>query len=147
MHRLLLLLVLSALGAVPAAADAPEFADYPAPVYSGKVAKPILDTADKREYRTRLNAAAKRRPDVAGQYILATWGCGTTCVAGAVLNARSGVVTFLPAGVCCWDGDEEPLHFTVDSHLIALVGMLNEEEPKGTHYFVLDEDRFTPLPQ
>src|SRR4051812_47260047 len=109
----------------PALAEQPKFSDYPAEIYKGKVAKPILDTADKRNFHTRINEAAKGRPDFAGHFIIVKWGCGASCLGGAVLDAKSGVVDFLPRSVCCSSNfDLEPLDYHADSRLLIANGML-----------------------
>jgi hypothetical protein len=126
--------------ATPTLADMPDFPHFPAEVYSGKVAKPLLDTEDKRMYRTRINEAAKGEVDFAGHYIVAKWGCGASCLSGAIIDAKSGVVTMIPWMVCCtmWDGDAERIQHRAESRLIVFVGMINEEEPDAFHYFEFD---------
>jgi hypothetical protein len=146
MLRPLLLTVI--LCAMPALADEPKFSDYPAgEAYTGKVAKPILDSEDKRMFRTRINDAAKGDVNFAGRYIVAKWGCGASCVSGAVIDAKSGVVTMIPWAVCCtkWDGDGERIQHQADSRLIAFVGLLNEEEPDAFHYFDFERGEFRPV--
>jgi len=132
-----------ALWATPAFADEPRFSDYSAEIHAGKVAKPILDTEDKRMFRTRINEAAKGNPDFAGRFIVAKWGCGASCVGGAVIDAKSGVVTMVPWIVCCTsDYDAEPIVFQADSRLIVFTGLINEEEPDAAHYFEFDGAEF-----
>lgn len=135
-----------ALWAAPALADEPKFSDYPAEIYTGKVAKPILDTEDKRMFRTHINEAAKGKPDFAGHFILATWGCGASCVSGAVIDAKSGVVTMVPWIVCCSSNwDVEPLVYQADSRLIVFNGLINEQEPDAAHYYEWDGKEFRPV--
>ncbi len=124
----------------------PQFASYPvAQVYTGPNAQPILDTPRKHAYRTRLRAAAAMKPDFAGEYVVATWGCGTACIAGAVVNVRTGRVTFLPGSVSGWgavDTTFEPVERRVGSSLIVLAGMINEQEPLGAHFYLFDGTTF-----
>lgn len=82
--------------------------------------------------------AAKGGVNFAGDHILATWGCGAQCLMGAVINARSGFVQFLPGTICCWfeGGDDiNPIDFESGSDLLILTGMINEEEPLARHYY------------
>jgi len=151
-------LLLFALGVVSAgvaarpaayAAKIPQFAAYPAsPGYHGRNAEPQLSTPEARTYRTRLREAAKERPNFAGRYILTTWGCGTSCVMGAVIDAQSGRVTFLPATVCCWsvsvDDGFRPVEARLTSRLIVLSGLLDEKGTMGSH-FVFDGHSFAKL--
>jgi hypothetical protein len=132
-----------ALSAGTALADAPKFSDYPAEIYTGKVAKPVLDTADKRMFRTRIDEAAKGKPDFAGSFIFARWGCGASCVSGAVIDARTGAVTMVPWMVCCSANyDVEPLVYRADSRLVVFNGLIDEEEPDAAHYFEWDGKEF-----
>jgi hypothetical protein len=142
-----LLIALALFAATPAFADQPKFSDYPADIYKGKVAKPILDTADKREFKTRINEAAKGKVDFAGHFIVAEWGCGASCLGGAVIDAKTGVVTMIPWSTCCtmWNGDADRIQRKADSRLIAFVGMINEEEPDAFHWFEFDRGNFKPV--
>jgi hypothetical protein len=132
------------------AGDIPQFAAYPAPLaHHGKNAEPDLSTQEARSFRTRLREAAKERPNFAGRYILTTWGCGTSCDMGAVIDAQSGRVTFLPATVCCWsmavDDGFRPVEARLTSRLIVLSGLLDEKGEMGSHFFVFYGRRFTKL--
>ncbi len=108
--------------------DVPQFIDYP--VTSGYIGKPapvILDSKDKKMFRTTLREAAKEPPNFAGNYVLTTWGCGTYCITGAVVNLRTGEVVFLPGSICCWQGEGERLIFRLNSRLLVTAGIMNEE--------------------
>jgi hypothetical protein len=138
-----------AVHAAARATQTPTFAAYPvSAIYRGKNAKPQLLSPDARMFRTRLEDAAKQRPNFAGRYILATWGCGTSCVMGAVIDAQTGRVTFLPAGVCCWGAVDDrfnPVDGRLTSKLIVLSGQLGEKGEMGSHYFVFDGRKFTKI--
>ncbi|HEU4872788.1 MAG TPA: hypothetical protein VFT44_06795 [Pyrinomonadaceae bacterium] len=70
----------------------PQFKDYPVTEsYMGKTA-PVVLTRDDRMFRTRLKEASKEKPNFAGRYILTAWGCGTTCLMGGVIDAKTGKV-------------------------------------------------------
>lgn len=129
-----------------AAADVPQFRNYPVTVYSGPVSPPDLSShPNARTYRTRLRNAAKGQVNFAGEFILTYWGCGTTCVDGAILNARSGQVYFLPHSLCCWgDVDEgfKPIEIRRYSRLIVLAGLKDEEEPMGAHFYEFRDGAF-----
>jgi hypothetical protein len=47
-------------------------------------------TRAAREFRTRLREAARDKPNFAGRFIGTTLGCGTECVQGAIIDARTG---------------------------------------------------------
>lgn len=74
----------------------PLHADYPAAIYTGPPAPVQLDTDFKRSMRTRLRNGAQAQPDFAGSYHVVTWGCGTNCLNGVVVNRRTGKVYGLP---------------------------------------------------
>lgn len=126
-----------------------KFEDFAQTVYTGRIRRPKLSShPDARTYRTRLREAARGKVNFAGDWVLATWGCGTTCLTGAVINARSGRVQFLPGSVCCWFelGEEvNPIDYRADSSLLVLTGMINEEEPAAKHYYELRNGQFHKL--
>jgi hypothetical protein len=127
------------------AQDAPRFNDYPATqTYRGKSAQPKLTTKDARRFRTMLRQAAEGKANFAGHFIVAKWGCGTACVMGAIIDARSGAVTMLPFTLCCWRetyDDFQPFAYRLDSRLIVFLGQRNEEGENGYHAYVFDNGR------
>ena len=144
--------VLCSLLLSAAAPPPPGFGAYPAgPVFTG--ANRIVLRARDMDYRTRLREAAAQKPDFAGHYVLASWGCGTECVMGAAIDVRSGRVTWLPGTLCCWypdafaDASEaEPLRFRLDSRLLILTGARNERNGDlAEHHYLIDGNRFVHL--
>lgn len=130
-------------------ANVPQFDEYAAKIYSGSVSSPdLLSHPNARTYRTRLRNAAKGDINFAGNYLLTTWGCGTTCIMGAVINAKSGAVHFLPGSICCWfkaGEDVIPIDYRLDSDLIIFTGLINEQEPIAKHYYEFREGEFMLL--
>jgi hypothetical protein len=119
------------------------FEDYPAlDTFSGDAAKVRLADSESRQYATMLKSAAHRKPNFAGHYVLANWGCGASCVMAAAVDLKTGSVTWLPFTVCCWDADvPEPLVFKLQSRLLVVHGSRNETE-KGTYYYQFDGGKF-----
>jgi len=136
----------------PGASSPLRFEDFPASTNApDRNAAPVL-TGRARTYRTLLRAAASERPNFAGHFIMVTWGCGTECMMGAAINARTGQVTFLPFATCCFslapEGTEDMVMFRRDSSLIKLVGFRNEQERSlGTHYYRLTGNRLEHVRQ
>lgn len=60
--------------------------------FTGKPVPINLNTPEIRRYRTVLRNAAKQKPNFAGRYIVATWGCGTSCQMSAIIDAKKGIV-------------------------------------------------------
>ena len=148
--------------------DAPRFKDYPATPYAGPNAAPdVRSDPRSRMYRTLLTGWATEKPNFAGHYILATWGCGTGCTQIAVIDALTGKV-FHPLRArtnsvvdvheeLLIDGDSSPrradfgaLRYSVDSRLLVLIGTPEERrENRGISYFIWENDslrkvRFVP---
>ncbi len=125
------------------------FAEYPAAAaFSGPRAAPILDTPDKRAYRTRLRAAGNGAPNFAGRLVVAEWGCGTSCMTGALVDLQTGDVAFLPGSVSGWglvDPKFKAAEYRLGSSLIVLSGQFNEEGPIGSHYFQFSDLQFRYL--
>lgn len=153
MFKASLFMVLTAL-ALGAAGEAqskiPQFKDYPVTkTYKGKTARLVL-TREDQMFRTRLTEASRMKPNFAGHHILATWSCGTSCLMGAVIDARSGKVHWFPFTICCWGfdlgEDFTPIDFRLISRLIVFSGVRNEADgDNGTHYYKFENGRFVHL--
>jgi hypothetical protein len=77
----------------------PTFGEYPAQrTFTAAPAKPTFRNRGQRLFRTRISEAAKKGPNFAGHYTIAEWGCGTSCVSVAVIDAETGVVSEGPFG-------------------------------------------------
>ena len=140
--------------------DAPRFEEYPAILYNGPNAPPDLRSHRRsRMYRTRLKAWAHEKPNFAGHFILANWGCGTDCTELAIIDARTGKI-YHPTGVTsnvavnvhhdllkpsanlidAWHGSGA-ISYRVDSRLLIVIGMPEEmEEERGIHYYIWEGD-------
>jgi hypothetical protein len=137
------------LHALPASAAqkarAPRFADYPvAEIYKGPKAEPVRppDLAPDDDLWLRLddNHSPDDKINAAGHYVLATWSCGTACVASGLVDAITGKVIYLPS-VSDWRHvreDFEAVQSRANSRLIVMSGALNDGGVVGLHYFVLD---------
>lgn len=124
----------------------PKFKDYPVTtVYRGKNA-PLILNRETRTFKTRLREALKGRPNFAGHYILTTWGCGTGCQLGAIIDARSGRAHWLPFPVGQnyeVDADFRPVEFRLDSRLIIFSGFrVDRDEEAGARFYKFENGRF-----
>ncbi len=89
------LLVFSAAEA-SAQARAPRFTQYAVSVvYKGPNA-PVKLSKDDRAFRTRIRGAAKDKPNFAGEFILAQWGCGAECLTTVVISGEPEGFTACP---------------------------------------------------
>ena len=130
----------------------PRFNDYPVSErFNGRTA-PLVLTRAAGEFRTRLREAAREKPNFAGHFIVTTWGCGTECVQGAIIDARTGRVFMLPFSLCCWspgtgvDENFKPVEFRLNSGLIILSGERNEKEGDyATQYYRFQRNRLVLL--
>ncbi len=97
----------------------PRFSDYPmALTFSGNVAPvDLFSDPDARRFHTRLTEGVKGGPNFADHFILVTWECGTDCNIIAVIDAKTGAVTF-------GGGFDAGISFRRDSRLV----ILNPEE-------------------
>jgi hypothetical protein len=144
--------------------DAPRFRDYHTKLYAGSNALPdVRSDLRSRRYRTQLESWAREKPNFAGHYIVATWGCGTSCTEIAVIDAITGKV-FHPPGArtnsiedvhyeVLVEGksgerrsDFGALQYRADSRLLILIGTPDGRvENHGISYFVWDNDRLTRI--
>jgi hypothetical protein len=131
---------------VASAQKLPRFMDYPvSESFSGKTA-PLVLSREARMYRTCLNEAARQKPNFAGHFIVTTWGCGTECIMGAIIDSAKGRVFMLPTTLCCWGAnvDEKfnPVEFKANSKLIILSGARNEKEgDAATRFYKFENNR------
>jgi hypothetical protein len=106
-----------------------------------KPARVKIASAKSREFASELRAAQSQKPNFAGYFIFAEFGCGASCVMSAAIDAKTGAVAWLPFTVCCSDVDE-PIEFKLDRRLLKIRGSRNEKG-SGTYFYVFDAKRFT----
>jgi len=129
-----------------------KFEDYPAAAdFKGKPAAPILVTKTDRMFRTQIREAAKKGPNFAGHYTVAEWGCGSGCVALAVVDAVTGKIFAAPSGTLALplpdaaNGHEyQGPVYKVNSRLFIADGCPGEVKC-GTYYYEWSAKRFKLL--
>lgn len=127
---------------------APQFGDFPAQLTGAQKVELQLVDAQSRRYASMLRSAAKRDVDFAGHYILASWGCGASCIMAAAIDTETGLVAWLPFTVCCWSMQvNEPLEFRRTSRLLVVHGSRNEQGAGDEiHYYEFRRNKFKLLP-
>jgi hypothetical protein len=139
-------IVLFLLSGLNMAIGAQRFEDFPASGgEGGGQAKVILHDAKSRQYATMLREAAGRKPNFAGHYVFASWGCGASCIMSAAIDTKTGVVVWLPFTVCCWDVSvAEPIEFRLNSRLLIVHGSRNETG-SGVYFYAFDGHDFVMI--
>ena len=109
--------------------NAPRFEDYPAQrKFTSKPAPAIISHPRARLFRTMIRTQAQNKPNFAGHYSLATWGCGSGCRGFAVIDARTGRVYFNPKALNVGTvpfQDEDSLQFRPSSRLLIISGYVD----------------------
>lgn len=104
----------------------PRFEDYPAPpAVIEKRATLKLNSAFARKYRTALREGLRDYPiEFAGRYVVVTFGCGTTCMFGGWVDAKTGEAFGMPGILDTFGpfGIETPLVVRADSRLVITLG-------------------------
>jgi hypothetical protein len=127
----------------------PGFEDFPATeVFTGRTAPVDLRSRRARLFRTTLRQGAAAGPNFAGRYTIVGWGCGTSCISFAIVDAKTGRV-FFPPGIDVLSMDhvdvnpDEPdpqftgLRYRLDSRLLIVLGAPNEDESReGIMYYL-----------
>lgn len=138
----------------------PRFEDYPAGSAWRGVAAPVkLASPAERMFRTNLTRAAKEPANFAAHYRITQWGCGTDCVAGALIDLKTGDVFSLPlaAGKRGWEHwtfcvsmfQNGGVDYRVDSRLL-IIGCGGKLDDNGDNtpdyfYFLWETNRFRLL--
>lgn len=125
------------------AADLPQFKDFPVTeVYQGKNSPLNLTTPEARKFRTVLTESAQQKPDFAGHYIFAHWGCGSGCHQTAIIDAKNGRVFMVPFTITTVGEEEiDPVQFRPDSRLVVVNGSRNDQPENGSFYYLWDGKR------
>ncbi len=67
------------------------FEDYPVKVYKGKLAPPDFSSnPNAKRFITRIKEGCEDGINFAGHYTLISWGCGSPCQSGVVVNRKNG---------------------------------------------------------
>ncbi|MBL8030214.1 MAG: hypothetical protein JNN11_03125 [Candidatus Doudnabacteria bacterium] len=73
---------------------APKFEDFPATVYSGPRGEvKIPDSVEVLAHVLEIEEVSKGKPNFSGSYAIVNWGCGTSCLDGALINLKDGSVS------------------------------------------------------
>ena len=120
----------------------PKFKDYRvSSVYRGPTATLKQDNEDSRMFRTRLQDALSGPVSIAGEYVMALWGCGTSCLHGGLVSKKTGKAVLFPWSICCWSGEGDNLFTRPNSRLFVVGGKLGEGEDvqtggiHGAHFY------------
>ena len=119
----------------------PQYEDFAVSLQTPAV-PPVLKTDNRfaRKYRTRLIEGLRDNSvNFAGHYVMITWGCGTTCLDGGMVDAQTGRAIALPFPLDIFGSFEvdiaDPLLYRADSRLVVMLGMLREDDEMPRRYF------------
>ena len=141
-------------------ADAPKphlcFEQYPAKIWKGNSAIPRFTTKEEILVRTNLQEAARRPPNFAGHYRFATWGRGTRCISGAIIDLTTGKIYSPPLArkvsgeehwIFCTDWDKEHgAEYRSNSRLMIIhCGHHFGEYAADIHFLVWERNHFKEL--
>lgn len=136
----------------------PRFDQYPAmETFSGKPAPPVLRTPGDRLFRSRIREGAAKGPNFAGHYKIVEWGCGTSCVSIAIVDAANGKIGEPPFGILGYgtslkysdgvssnDASFYELSYKPKSRLLIVHGC-PEDDNCGPYYYEWTGSRFKLL--
>jgi hypothetical protein len=90
-------------------------------------------------------------PDFAGHFRLARWGCGTCCQQFAVVDLRTGRISFPGFTVSCGVNPRDPVQkdpgifYRTDSRLLVVSGIRKEGQETGVWYYQWSSGRLVLL--
>jgi hypothetical protein len=142
----------------------PTFNEYPAgKIFKGKPAPLKLDQPGDRLFRTKIREGAAAGPNFAGHLSIAEWGCGTSCVSIAVVDAETGKIYSGPFGILGYgsaltyadvvESNYEPLSYSLNSRLLIVRGCPEDAncasyfyEWRGSSFRLLRKIPAAPIP-
>ena len=159
MNRVALSLIFIAIAVcIGFAQTTPKFAAFPATVEKARAkAIDFKKNPDARSFRTRLSEALHRGVNFAGHYVVAGWGCGTGCISGAIIDARTGNVfwpeQFNAMGVLYSEGEyaNEPVAYRKNSRMLVISGIPGQakddapDKPSGIYYYEWKNNRLRQI--
>lgn len=84
-------------------------------IYNGPIHDVDFESKpEAKKFRAKINEAMKGGVNFAGKYVVASWGCGTSCQSSAIIDAETGVIT--QYGI----GSEYGLSFKKESRLLVV---------------------------
>ncbi|MCF8198669.1 MAG: hypothetical protein K9J42_07880 [Sulfuritalea sp.] len=130
----------------------PRFEDYAVkPESVTRRAKLKLNNEFSRMFRTRLREGLRNDPiELAGHYVVVTFGCGSSCIYGGFVDAITGQATALPFALnsIFLFGADDPLLIRADSRLVIMQGTINEAEgPPMVAYYEWTGTQLKPICQ
>ena len=73
-----------------------KFEDHEVSIYDGELVAPDFATnPDARRFITRITKACEKGINFAGHFTLVTWGCGSPCQNGVVVNRKTSTLYLL----------------------------------------------------
>lgn len=126
-------------------------------IFTGKPVAPQIRTPGQRMFRTMIRERAAKGPNFAGHYTMVEWGCGSTCVSIAIIDAKGGSVYDGPFSILGWGTPAKyegryspasesfkPLSYRIDSRLLIVRGC-PEDENCASYFYEWADSRFKLL--
>ena len=140
-----LILLLGVFSITNSKSSTPKPSDFPVKtVYTGVAAKLDISNPEARMFRTRLSEALKRKPDFAGEYVTAMWGCGAGCRFYSFINKRTGKL--LKEGFGGEERQEDVMLTNPNSRLLVTQEEIRNEdyevESLTLRFYVLEKENF-----
>jgi hypothetical protein len=140
----------------------PRFEEFPVTEKWQPPAAPVqLTTRSERMFKTNLTKASKQPPEFAGHFSIASWGCGSVCMASAFVDLKTGEVIPPPSPaprktgwdrwmMCTAAFEGSGFEVRIDSRLVKFTCGFNEPTaPKPltprVAYYVLEGNQFRLL--
>lgn len=115
--------------------------------YPNNTLKANNSLKNTKQFKTVLKGYLQGQPNYAGKYIIATWGCGSSCLRHAIINKNTGYV-FWPEEIYVtfnlFKCDKNTLEFREDSNLL----ILNTPDLHGKviqKFYLWKNEKFTSI--
>jgi len=106
--------------------------------FRGTPALPKHNTPSSRTFKTVIRKEVAAGANFADHYTLASWGCGSGCMAFSIVNDLDGTVYDFPYTVSSFGIWDSGVAWRRDSNAVHVVGSLNEGNNLADRWYVWD---------
>lgn len=127
--------------------------EYPAEKATAETLKTNVqlhfNSKNARLFKSAISSAFTKPSNFADHFVIAHWGCGSSCSQFAIANKETGEIYFAPdinVVVDVYGQNQERLVYNIDSRLLVITGSINEDSnDKGQFFYKWEKNNLIPI--